>query len=254
MTVELYGIGATADGTTSLSVAYPASIAAGEMLLLFIGSKFNTSSHSPPGDWNLLDTDVAGAGADSGSDTGTAVASVYWKIAAGTETGNITVSVTSGNVAQAFICRYNRTAGSGWDLASTTARWTTDNTNPISVTFDDDPGITVDDVVAVFTALNANLSTNIASTTLAATGVTVFSPLLRRFTSTSTGGDMLVCLWDYEITLGSSSAAPTWQATKSTNPQGEGPVLLVRLREASGGGGFQAAWARNSNTMIGAAQ
>jgi MSHA biogenesis protein MshQ len=250
MTVELYGVGATADGTTSLSVDYPASIAAGEMLLLFIGSKFNTSSHSPPGDWNPLDADAAGVGNEFGSDSGTVVASVYWKIADGTETGSITVGVTSGNVAQAFICRYNRTAGSGWDLAATTARWTTDNTNPISVTFDDNPGMTAGDVVAIFAALNANLPSNISVTTLAATGATVFSPLQRRFTATGTGGDMLVSLYDYEITAGPSSAAPTWQATKNSNAGGEGPILLVRLREASGGGGFQAAWARGANTVL----
>jgi hypothetical protein len=243
---------ATADGTTSLSVAYPSSPQAGDLLLLFIGSKWLSSSHSPPGDWTLLSLEFAGSGSDTGSDTGTVEASVYWKIADGTETGNITVSIPSGSVAQALIVRCFRTAGSAWDYAATTARWTTDNTNPISDTFDDDPGITDDDVLLVFAALNANLSTNVASTTLAATSATIALRTQERFTATSTGSDMLVSLYSYDVTAGTATAAPTWQATKSTNAAGEGPVILVRLREASGGGGFQAAWARQRSGIIGA--
>jgi hypothetical protein len=203
----------------------------------------------PPGDWTPLDADAAGIGPESGSDSGTVVASVYYKIADGSETGSITVGVTSGNVAQAFIGQYERTGGSGWDIAATTARWTTDSTNPLSVTFDDDPDLADDDCAIVFAALNTNGPTNIQTTTLAATGATIAAGDQRRFTATGTGGDMLVSLYDYQVTAGASSAAPTWQATKAATAQGEGPVILVRLREASGGG-FQAAWARNSNTVL----
>jgi hypothetical protein len=241
---------ATADGTTSLSVDYPATVLAGDLLLLFIGSKWDTSSHSPPGDWTLLDSDSAGIGNEFGSDSGTVVGSVYYKIADGTETGNITVSIPSGSVAQALIVRCFRTGGSAWDYAATWARWITDNTNPISVTFDADPGIADGDVVLVFAALNANLPSNITATTLAATGATIALRAQERFTSTSTGSDMLVSLYSYDVTAGTASAAATWQATKNTNAGGEGPVILVRLREASGGGGFQAAWARGANTVL----
>jgi hypothetical protein len=235
ITVTIGGVAATADGTTLLSVAYPATIVTGAILLLFIGSKWLASSHSPPGDWNLLSLEFAGSGADSGSDTGTVEASVYYKIADGSETGNITVSVPSGNVAQAFIAQYARSLPGGIDVAATTARWTTNDTNPISVTFDDDPDLADGDCAIVFAALNANGPTNIQTTTLAATGATIAAGNQRRFTATGTGGDMLVSLYDYQVTAGASSAAPTWQATKAVTAQGEGPVILVRLREAAGG-------------------
>jgi hypothetical protein len=253
MSIALASIGATSDGTTSLSTDYPASISAGNLLLHFVASKFNDSSHSTPGSFTLLDTETAGVGAEFGSDSGTIVASLFSLIASGSESGSVSTTVTNGNSSQGFIARLTRSGGSGFLLASTTARWVTDNTQTIAVTFDDAIDFAPGDYVAAFVGLNTNSPTGLGSLSFTASGITFGTAAQQRWTSTGTGGDSSVAMVDAIVSSGTGSVVPSFSALKATSAQGEGPVILVRLREASGGG-FQAAWARNSNTMIGAAR
>lgn len=236
MTVSLASIAATAESATSVAADYPASIAANDLLLYFVGSKNNTSSHGVPSGFTLLDNDTAGIGSESTGDTGSVVASVFDKDATGSESGTEACAITSGSVAQGFIARLTRSGGTGFDVVTTTARWTTNNTNPIGVTFDDAIDFAVDDVVLVFVGLNANTHTNVASPSFSATGITFGSATAQRFTSTSLGTDMSVSLHSAVVTAGSGSATPSFQATKSTNSAGEGPLILVRIRETAGGG------------------
>jgi hypothetical protein len=240
---------ATADGTTSLSVAYPSGISAGDLLLLCVVNKWVAFPTSPGSPWTSVHSDSAGAGANSGSDSGTCVATMWQTVATGSESGSVSVTITSGNSAQGFIVRVTRSAGSGWDLAATTARWTTDNTNPISVTFDDDVGITAGDYLGLLVGLNANAPTNLSSETLTATSATIGARSQRRFTATGTGGDCIICYSDGTVTSGTATAAPAVTITKNTSALGEGPLILIRAREATSGG-FVPAWARNANQMI----
>jgi hypothetical protein len=237
MSVAFGTIGATSDGTSIVVTSYPASIAAADLLLYFVASKYASSSHSTPANFDPLDTDTAGAGSDI-TDSGGVVASVFQKIAAGTESGGSnSCSITSGNVAQGMIARLTRSGGSGFTVASTTARWTTDSTNPLSVTFDDAVGFEPDDYVLVFVGLNTNGPSGVTSPALTATGATFSGGTQRAFTATGTGGDMLVYLVEFTVSSGTSSSAPAFVMTKSATTQGEGPVILVRVRETVAAGG-----------------
>lgn len=234
MTVAFGSIGATSDGTTSIATAYPASIAADDLLLYFVGSKFKTSSHSVPSGFALLDNDTAGTGSEFGSDTSSVVASVFRKFATGSESGTEACTITTGNVAQGIIARVTRSGGVGFVIDATTARWVTDNTNPLNVTFDDAISFAVDDYVMVFVGTNTDATTGVTGVSLTASGATISAATQRARTATLTGGDMHVYLCDFTVTAGSSSVAPTFQMTKSGSTQGEGPVILVRIREDAG--------------------
>jgi hypothetical protein len=233
MSVAFGTIGATSNGTSSLATDYPASIAANDLLLHFAASKYGDSSHSVPSGFALLDGEVAGIGSNI-ADSGSVVASVHQKTASGSESGTEALTVTSGNVAQGMIARITRSGGVGFQVAATRARWATDSTNPLAVTFDEAVGFEPGDYVLVFVGLNANLTTGVTSPALTASGATFSAFTQRAFTTTATGGDMAVFLTECSVSSGSSSAVPSFQMTKSGSTQGEGPVLLVRVRENAG--------------------
>jgi hypothetical protein len=235
MSIVFSAIGATSDGTTSLATAYPA-VTAGDLLLHFVASKYGDSSHSAPANFDLLDSDTAGVGSNI-TDSGSVVASVHQKTATGSESGTEACTITSGNVAQGMIACLSH-SGSGFDTAvATTARWITDSTNPLSVTFDDAIGFQTGDIALVFVGLNTNGPSGVTSPTLTASGATLSAGTQRAFTSTGTGSDMLVYLVQFTVSSGSSSSAPVFEMTKSASTQGEGPVILVRIREATPAGG-----------------
>jgi hypothetical protein len=236
MTVAFGTIGAISDGTTSISTAYPASISAADLLLYFAASKYASSSHSTPSGFTFLDNDTGGIGSDI-ADSGSVVASVWRKDATGSESGNESVTVTSGNVAQGAIVRVTRSGGIGFIIDATTARWNTDNTNPVDVTFDDTVDFQAGDYVLVCAPRNTDLGsagTAYSAASLTVAGVTFSSHTERAWTGTVTGGDMRLVIVDFTVSSGSGTAAPQFQATKAGTSQGEGPVILIRIREDAG--------------------
>lgn len=232
MAVAFGSIGATSDGTTSLATDYPASISADDLLLYFAASKFAGSSHSVPTGFALLDSETGGVGGEV-SDSGLVVASAFRKTATGSESGTESCTITSGNVAQGLIARLTRSGGVGWVVDSSRANWSTDNTNPLNVTFADAIPLAVDDYILVFTGLNTNNVTSMTTVSLTASGATISAVTQRALTVTSTGADMMVYLAEFVVTAGSSSSAANFQGGKA-GTQGEGPVLIVRVREDAG--------------------
>lgn len=240
MAVSLASIGTASVATTSpLSTPYPASIASTDLLLHFIASKFVGSAHTTPTGFSFLDTEAAGTGSEFGSDRGTVVASLYDRIADGSETGSLSTTwtgLTSGSVAQGIIARITRSGGSGFSIATTTARWTTDNTNPISVTFDDAIDFAVDDYCVILYGNNSDTPTGISPTSLAASGITFGSLTAQLWAPTLEGGDQAIAYIDAVVTAGSGTATPSFEAEKTANNVGEGPLIFIRIREAAGGG------------------
>lgn len=239
MAVSLASIGTASVGTTSpLSTPYPASIASGDLLLHLIASKFVGSAHTTPTGFDFLDSDAAGFGSEDGSDRGTVVASAFDRIADGAESGNLSTTwtgLTGGSVAMGIIARLTRSGGSGFDVVATTARWTTDNTNPISVAFDDAIDFEVDDYCLIFYGNNSDNPTNITPVSLTASGITFSSPTTQLWAKTVDGGDMGIAYVDAVVTAGSGTTAPSFSATKNTSNVGEGPLIFIRIRESSGG-------------------
>src|ERR1041385_2007993 len=110
---------ASATGTTSLSVAYPTGIVAGDLLVLPISSKYPTNGPVTPTGWTLLpDAQASGGHGSSGTNTGNVYMTVFFKVADGTESGNLSVSIPSGNAAMARMYRYTSTGAGAWSVAA----------------------------------------------------------------------------------------------------------------------------------------
>ena len=102
--------GAVATGTAALTVPHPTGISAGDLLVLVVGNKHPPSGPTTPAGWTLV-TSGQGLGGlgTNGGDRGPVFSSIFVKIALGTETGNLAVTLTSavGSIGRMF--RYTKT-------------------------------------------------------------------------------------------------------------------------------------------------
>lgn len=237
LTVESVGsLVAAASG--DVSVSYPASIAADDLLLENVATKWNASSHGTPTGFTLVDADSAGDGlSESGTDSGTCVASIFSRIASGSESGTLTQPVTdaSGGVL-ARMARISRSGGTGFSLQSTTARWTTNSTDPLDVTTDDAVDLAPGDLLWVLWGVNTDRMTGLASATFSASGITFGTPTIE-YGETTLGGDMAMVVVYVPVDSGSATGAVSLTLEKAGSADGEGPLIFVRVREDAGGGG-----------------
>ena len=118
--------GAGATGTTSLSVPYPSSLQAGDVILLCVNVGNTTSTPTTPANFSLL----------FGPDTnGTSRGFTYWKQATGSETGNLSVTTNASQqcMGRMFSFRNAKNAGTIYEGAGS-ASATLDIVSDVGVT------------------------------------------------------------------------------------------------------------------------
>lgn len=225
--------GAVAAGTTSLSIPYPTGIAEGDLLVLCIGNKHSTTSPTTPADWTALpNNQTSGAVGANTADAGSTVATVLLKEADGTETGNVSVSIPSGNASLGRIFRYSKASNTSWSFITTYGSDNTGNQTSWSATAAADPGISGGDILVTCSAANTDAYTY-NSQTVTATGVTISNGIERQDSSTANGNDMALIASQHLALSGDSSAAPVFTMTSSgfaaSSPGGA--TVLLRLRQ-----------------------
>lgn len=215
MAIAFGSIGAV-ETTDDNTVAYPSGISAGDGLLLFIAY---VSTVSTPSGWTLI-----GSFNDSGGSGSRAYA--FFKTAAGSESGNLTL--TGGLAASAVMVRYTCGAGSTWLVAGDGGPDGDGYNTSLSSTMGSDPGLVAGDVAVVFTAHDTNQATNAYSAqSISATGISAWGSFTERVDQNGTY--YRGCVFDGAVVTGTSSAAPIVTATYTSNATG--PTYLVRLRE-----------------------
>jgi hypothetical protein len=225
--------GAVAAGTTSLSVAYPTGISSGDLLVLCVGNKYPNNGPSTPSGWTAPSNNQGSGGQGSnGVDTGSVYSTVYYKEADGTESGNLSVTITSGNVGLGRMFLYRKSAGKAWSVAATNGSDNTGNETAWSVTGAANPGITAGDVMFVCSAANTDAYTY-SSESISATSVTFAGAVERQDSGTTTGQDMSLVVSDHVALSGTASAAPVFTMTSSgsTTSVPAGASTLFRIRQ-----------------------
>lgn len=243
MAVAIGAVGTLAAAATqTVSPAYPASIAAGDGLLLVRAAKPDTTVLVTPDGWALLDEQTGGAGV-FGNDTGPLKICVYWREADGTETGTLVCTTDLGtfDIQQAVINRYTKADGTDWDV---TAGGGADNVagNDWTVTSDDPLGLEAGDVVQVALSWPTDSVRTWSDEALSASGATIGAlavPLVAA--GTGLGADMASRLHAFVCTAGSSDVGPTYVGTVNSATNVTGPTTMVRLREVSGDGPVEVA-------------
>jgi len=238
-TVAFSARGNTANGTTSLSVPHPSgTTSAGNYLIIFVSLKPETPTPSTPSGWTLLSTSTGGKGA-AGIDAGFMKTVAYGKIAAGGETGNVSITLTGGNVAQAWMMRFTKSAGASWDIAASNATFdassapvapSSNNTiraNSSSI------AIEAGDAVVAWFGINtdAGAATLGGSVVFTASGITL-GAIDGDSDSSITGNDMRVVATWAQVTAGNNTTtmqAGFSLATQTANSPA-GAVIFLRLR------------------------
>ena len=232
MAIAYVDAGTVAAGTTSLSVPYPATVAAGNLLVLAICNKYPTNRPSTPTDWTAPSGNQYSGGAGSaGADTGTVYITYYVKIATGSETGNVSVTLTSANTCIGRIFRFSKAATATWAYACAGG---SDNSagTAWSVTAGSDPGVTANDLLIIASAMCGNPMTG-SGYGLTQTGVTFGSITERQDSGTNNGDDCSLIVVTVPISSGTGSAAPVFTFTVggTASATAAGASGILRMRE-----------------------
>lgn len=225
--------GAWAAGTTGVTAVLPASPQAGDLHVMFVGSKPYTGTISTPAGWTLItNTNGTNGTTANGTDVGSVKVSAFYKYWVSGD-GNPTASIASGDTALGVIHRFRPTAGSTIDTPVGQKGIDTTSGTAFSCTMGADIGITVGDALAAYSYLPGNNST-FGTPTITATGLTVGTVTENPATEGTTAGGL-----DCEAssstalpTAGTSSAAAVVGWTLSVAQTGMSN--LIRVRETVG--------------------
>ena len=235
------GTAYSAVNATSVSVNYPANIAANDILVLVVGQRPNTANGGTltnPSGWTRRQFH-AGGGYGTTLLADEANTNLYFltkDTVAGTETGSISLTLGDNNVSWAMIIRIPGGGRSSVGYATATGTRDTTPTSPLQVTMGSDPGFTSGDmaIFAMCVPTDAILNTFDAwditqSGVTFATGVELDEP------DTSIGLDLGGVVAYASCSSGTSTAAPRLDFTIAggTLTNVRGPLIVLRVRDTT---------------------
>ena len=226
-----------ADGTT-VSPAYPASIASGDCLVLVVGQKPNTvdgGTLTDPSGWTRRQTHIGGGyGSTLTDDQGnTRLYFLTKDTVAGTESGNLSVTVGDNEVCWAQIVRIPSGVGS-FSYATATGTRDTTPTTPLQVTMGSDPGFTSGDMAIFAMCVPTDAINNTFDTwDITQSGATFATGAELGEPDSATGLDIGGVVARAACTSGTSTAAPRLDFTIAggTLTNVRGPLIVLRVRE-----------------------
>jgi hypothetical protein len=225
MAISYVGGGATSNTTTQ---NYPATVTAGELLILTLVSKIAPNYPVAPNGWTLLSQDSGGTG--SGDGAGAVTVTNYYQIAQGTESaGTFTITTTGVNVFFGRVSNFSKAADKDWDLAYGTGSFTTAASTAWSVATS---AVSMAANDFVFAVSGLSLATASCSAQgFSSAGITFGSILERSDSGTSGGNDVRLVLASAAITAGTATQAITY--TQTTLNATTGQTTIIRLREVT---------------------
>jgi len=222
----------------TVAPAYPAGIAANDLLVMIVGMKpsaANSGSVTTPAGWTPIVSLIGagGYGATLAADTGNTNLFAYYKVAAGTETGSLTVTIATSNISWAQIYRLSKTLAV-WKVAGTTLSDIT-GVATVSIAFGTDPGFTPNDFILGAMCIPTDVTTPAQFTVEAftQTGATFGTVTEISEPDSATGNQIGGFVISAAVSAGAGSAAPTMTATAGgTLTNVRGPGVFIRIREA----------------------
>lgn len=235
MTIAFVSVGTPSAVTPNPTPSFPASIAVNDLLILLVVNKYPANGPTTPAGWTLIGQTSGGSGA-SGVDSGQVYVTVYYKIADGTETGPMTVTIPSSNSSRAQIGRWTKSALESWAISSPAyASFNTPGT-AVNLTFGSDPGAIFGDTLLVFGGANSSLYTLAAFPTVTYPGCVMSNPAAAFAESAGVNGDH-VRIWasSHVVFSGMGSGPPSFAGTYSgtAGSAPAGAAVAVRLRAYS---------------------
>lgn len=244
MTVSYVSSGAVAYSAasgTSVTPAFPASIAAGNMLIMIVGqrgSAANVGTVTTPSGWtrvfaftNTGGENTGGYSTTWGAGTGNTNLYVFKKVATGSETGTETVTLASNNVSWSSIHQYSKTAAN-WRINSSMGTDVTTGTG-VSIAAFYPLGVISGDQLLGAMVIPANVAT-FSAEAFASSGATIGAATEIHEAASANGNQIGGFVARAACTAGSSAASvrPTLTATAAgTTTNVRGPGVLIRISE-----------------------
>jgi hypothetical protein len=237
MAISLVNIGTGAEGTSSVIIGYPVGIAAGDLLVIKVSSKYPPGSipQPPDGGWVSLPNNFiyGGLGAEA-TDSGQTGSAIFVKEATGNETGTVTIPITPGNTGKTAAAKmeaYRKAAGKVWDLAITTGL---EDTPASSVTIPfADPGLLAGDFLAFLFGCNSDTLFTYSAPSISQTSGTFGTPVIENFPAA--GGQDLGLITGYVDVVTPGTGTLLLALTVTGTPTAASPAgagVFLRLREA----------------------
>jgi MSHA biogenesis protein MshQ len=239
MAIAFGAAGAVANtATTTLTLAYPTGITAGQLIVMCICNKYPPNTPTTPAGFTLAaNAQGTGGSGAAGIDTGTVYMTVYYRIAPSALSGNVSITVTGNNVAIGRIFRYTN-ATNNWDVSAANGADNTAGSTAWLTTMNVNPGLTAGDWVIVASGINTDLYTFSAQAPAEAS-TTFGATVERQDSGTTSGQDCALVVTDTPVTAGTSTVAPTYSMTSSgsaaNNPAGSSVMLRIREGAFTGG-------------------
>lgn len=234
-------------GGTSVAPTYPAGLAAGDRVVVFLGQKPSSANGgtatTPASPWGLdasrtgaNDGDTGGYTTTLGADTGNCNIYAFSEEATGSESGSLAITVGTNGVCWALMVLLRKPPGTTWSVAATTGKDT--SAGNLSITGAADPGVTAGDYVLAAMVQPTDVTTpaQFSAEAFSQTGVTFGTVIEVEEPDSTVGNDIGGLVFGAPVSAGPSSAAPTFTATAGgTTTNVRGPGIFLRLRAASGG-------------------
>ena len=235
MAVSFVAAGAYDFGGPSSTITpeYPAGLASGDLLILVVENKYPAAVPSTPSGWTAItDGSRSGGSGASGADSGDVLVSTFYKLSDGTETGTLSLTVSSVNSIMGVILAYRKTEPESWviDAASgtdTTAGTSWSVTTGSLNTYDDG-------MVVACTGYNADATGTWSSHALTQSGATIGTTTERLDNRTSGGNASGILIVDHVVTAGQLATAATFTSTASIS-SGNYPAGATVLISISAG-------------------
>src|SRR6185436_17160025 len=207
---------------------YPTGIAAGQLLLLMVASgATNSETPGTPAGWISLGSNANTTGT-FGLDTGPRRSTVFARVADGSESGTVSVSLTNGNVARAYIMRFTSSIGKSWAIQAGNGNDSSAGTG-VSIACGSINWAT-GDVAVVCVGQLVDSSTQ-SSQSLTASGTTFGTRTNQASFADTTGNDLRAVIDTFAaVTTGGGSATTTWAYTASSSST-QAAAVIVRIRE-----------------------
>ena len=244
MAIAFVAAGTSASASTSpVTPDYPAGLAAGHYIICEAGIKYSTCGITTPSGFTLLGTKTGGLGTDGVAEEGTVKLAVFGRVADGSESGTFNVAQSGGTLSVLWArtaCFSNATGL--WNVGTAATAEDASAGTGVSFTYDTDPGFVANDWAITCWLVNSSAYA-VSTHALTASGLSSITSLSRINTSVLTGARLRGGLATHAIGAGTSAGVATYTHTASGSNAvaPTGASILIRLREASGGGSSIAA-------------
>lgn len=221
-------------GTTSVTIPYPPTITAGDIILLFVAGKYDTTTTPTISGFTFIGEGTGGAGS-AGIDSGTCKVMAYYRIADGSETGNVVVTLTGGSSWSGQMANWSLGAGEVWETpVFTIGAKNSGGSTSLQMPGADNLNAVAGDHIFVAGVSNSDLYT-LSSMSLSVPGCSTSTTLTALHWGNSSGQDTTVFRHARSMTGGPETSAPVWNSTASgsTTNSPAGVAIFVRLRAST---------------------